>query len=369
MDEVIGAVSLIGLAFFAVLESVLFSECVLCILEKDRRWRRMFLISFGLIVFLAVIYTWVPGAFGMEITVSDLEVPIENGMLFRNFGLMCLLNGGSILLAVGKHLWRSYKDKTKPVGKFIRVELLFVAGFGVLGGLCAANDTVIDVPLSRGTARAILLLFALLGGGALAYFFLSDRRDKKAQKKEEAVPASPQAAPQPPRQAPRQAVSSGDEAEYLRVAEQRKRLAAAGDYASQIPLLIKATELHIDNVKKANLWNWMGAAYEKIHSCEKGVECYRMALQFDRDNPAALNNLALTAAENADWETAKRYMQKALQEAEKRGYSLGLYYANCGYICGCSGDRQTAEYLLKQAEENGYPAAELRTVRNKAGLS
>ena len=156
--------------------------------------------------------------------------------------------------------------------------------------------------------------------------------------------------------------------EFDRVVSEKDRLKALGDYASQIPLLTKATELDVDGQRKARIWNYLGMAYEQLKSPQKAEECYRSALLFDKDNPASHNNIALLCSDRGDHVTALRHMDTAIPAAKARQQGLGVYYGNYALIAGRGGNMSRAEDYLVLAKNAGYDDASIRSVRQKLGM-
>ena len=143
---------------------------------------------------------------------------------------------------------------------------------------------------------------------------------------------------------------------------------AAGDAASAIPMLIEATSLDLDRVRKARLWNYLGIAYAAVDSPEKAAECYRTAQRVDPDSPSGYNNLAMFEVDRKNYEAAQQNMALAVQKAEKRGLNVGNCYANYALAAGLNGDLNLARDYLQRAEKAGYDAGEIATVRRRLGL-
>ena len=73
-------------------------------------------------------------------------------------------------------------------------------------------------------------------------------------------------------------------------------------------------------------------------------------------------------AKTAGSRVPARSASLAMDAVKKRGVSLGVCYANQGYIAGMNGDRALAEDCLQKAELAGCSAAGLATIRKKPGM-
>ncbi len=163
-------------------------------------------------------------------------------------------------------------------------------------------------------------------------------------------------------------VPADPDARYDQVVAERRRLEEQQNYTGQIPLLTEATGLPVEGPKKAAIWNYLGLAYEHIGAKDRGMECYKTALSFDADNPASLNNIALLKSDLGEHEEARRYMKSALDAAVKRGWKLGLYYANYASVTGKAGFLKEAEEHLAKAEKAGYSSRKIAVIRSQLGL-
>lgn len=330
---------------FQLLPLFLYDDLIESILAKDRSWFRYLFACLCSLLLLTLFSSYATGRLHYQLLVFDMDMSLIPGAFIQHFGLHLLLQALAIVLALGKYLWSVIRRRRRFRWAFFGIELLFAAG------CCAAGYGLIRdrrvLPFGKELDAVYALAFALLLFG----IYRGLRGVLQSRK-----PAS--------------AASSGaDEAEYRRVLDERKRLGAQGDYASQIPLLLKATGLTLSPFQRSTIWNLLGLAYENTASPERALSCYQTALQFDTGNPWALNNLALLQAERGENRRALKNMERALREKEKRDGELGLFYANYGYICGLAGKRDKAENYLKKAETAGYDAAAVRRLRGRLGLN
>jgi tetratricopeptide (TPR) repeat protein len=302
---------------------------------------------------MTVLYTWLPGIIGGEITYFDGLISLSDGALYQNLGILLLLHAFSIVAVIVKDLWKVVRRKAKFNGRFTGAMFGFAVVYAILGILFVKNDRVVELDCSAGA-----YVIALVMVGAVLFFIV---------KRMFTAWSAPDAAPQ--KSAPAKTITSAEAAEeFAKVLAEKDRLTGAGDYASQVPLLTKATELPLSGPDKARLWNYLGIAYERTNSPQRSMTCYQTALKFDR-SPSSLSNLALLESDNRNFGTAAQYMDAAIAEAKKRGLGLALYYSNYAYIVGMSGDRAAAQEYLNQAAANGCDAGTIDTIRRKIGLS
>ena len=345
---------------------ILFFEAVVCmvytgfiesLLQKNRAWIRFLAIWVGLLLFQTGIYTWLPGKLNLEISYFDGVVKFADGALVMNLALVLFLHSAGIALAALGHLWKAIRKKVKLNGKFVLLELAITALLVFIGIKLAERAEAVPEPAGDGKACIMIII----GLALMLWAYLNIRKNRqrlqqKAAGQRNGAPAQP-------------AVPSGSPQEqFAWVVAEKDRLKAMGDYASQIPLLTKATELNVDGQSKARIWNYLGMAYEQMKSPGKAEECYRSALRFDKDNPASLNNLALLCSDRGDHATALRHMEAAIPAAKARNQALGVYYGNYALIAGREGNISRAEDYLKLAKSAGYDDASIQSVRRQLGM-
>lgn len=359
MGDIVFLILTVGVIALDTVEYLLFALSVVALLEKDKKWYRGLLASIGVLLFMTVLYTWMPAIIGGELSFFDELITLRDGALFQNLGILLLLHAFSILSVIVKDLWKVVRRKEKFSGRFTGVESGFCVAYALLGILFVRNDRVVELDCSTG-AYVIALVIV---GAVLFYIVKGMLTGNKESGAAKAVPGTGTA-----NTAPAKTMPSAEAAEeFSRVVVEKDRLTRMGDYASQIPLLTKATELALSGPDKARLWNYLGIAYERTNSPQRSMVCYQTALKFDQ-SPSSLSNLALLESDNRNYGTALRYMDAAIAEAKKRGTGLAVYYSNYAYIAGMSGDKAAAQEYLNMAASHGCDAGTIETIRRKIGL-
>ncbi|MBR6206268.1 MAG: tetratricopeptide repeat protein [Oscillospiraceae bacterium] len=356
---------------FEIVVAVVFTFLIEAILKKNKIWVRLLAIWVGLLLFQTGIYTWLPGKLGLVVSFMDGEVEFTDGALIGNLSLIMFMHSLSIGLSMLSHIWKAIRKKVKFNGKFVLVEIAVIAVLIFLGiqVMNRAETEVIPAEQSKITAIIVVGLILILWGFRSikkTVGKISNGAPSEAEKKPEHAGKAPErkkpaaAAPTPSAADPMQ--------EFSRVVAEKDRLKALGDYASQIPLLTKATELDVDGKSKARIWNYLGMAHEQLRSPQKAEECYRNALLFDKENPASHNNLALLCSDRGDHQAALRHMEAAIPAAKARHQEMGLYYGNYALIAGKGGNLSRAEDYLILAKSAGYDEASIQSIRRQLGL-
>ena len=345
---------------------ILFFEAVVCmvytgfiesLLQKNRAWIRFLAIWVGLLLFQTGIYTWLPGKLNLEISYFDGVVKFADGALVMNLALVLFLHSAGIALAALGHLWKAIRKKVKLNGKFVLLELAITALL-VFAGIKLVERAEAE-PGPAGDGKAGIMIIIGLALMLWAYLSVRKNRQRLQQKTAEQRDGAPAQLAEP---------AGSPQEQFARVVAEKDRLKAKGDYASQIPLLTKATELNVDGQSKARIWNYLGMAHEQLKSPRKAEESYQNALRFDKDNPASHNNLALLYSDRGDHAAAQRHMEAAIQAAKARNQALGIYYGNYALISGKAGNISRAEDYLILAEKAGYDEASIRSVRRQLGM-
>ena len=252
-----------------IVSAYYYGDCVDRLLKKDRRWINSLLGCISIMLILTLIFTWLPGRIGYEVTLIDEElITLKDGALFQNLALMCVAQAFAIVLAVVKYLWAVIRRKQKFSFPFLAVEFLFAAAFVTAAVYLAQNDTVIPFKEDTGTAYIVTALIA--GAGILLFFWPADsgngenRTSAQSGKKEKNR---------------KETVAREDLARFAQLMERKNQLTQAGDYAALIPLLTEATGWKVGKEQKVRIWNYLGMAYEQIGSNERAEECYRTAMK------------------------------------------------------------------------------------------
>lgn len=314
------------------------------LLQKNRLWIRYFLIGIGVLLFQTALFSWLPGRVELEYSLFEGTLVFEDGALFHNLGFLLLAYSMGIGIMVLKYLWQVIRKKESFSGKLFLLEVVFCAVGCVLSVPLINNTYVIHFEGGEAAGTIVLLILAVVGAILVIWGFKTTRSEKK-QKESERLQKEQSAAPQQPQT---ESLSPFDQ-----LVAEKNRLTKQGDYASQIPLLIEATGLDVDDLRKAIIWNYLGIAYRETNSANKSSECFQTALQLDKNNPSAYNNLALYYAEKKDFVLAETYMNTAVAKAKDRRIDLHVFYENYALIAGQSGDMQKARGYLRLAEEAG----------------
>ena len=259
---------------FLVCETVsayFYSDCIDRLLNKDRRWINGLLGSVSIMLILTLVYTWLPGRIGAEVTLFEELITLKDGALFQNLAMMSIAQALAIGIAVVKYLWAVIRRKQKFSLPFLAVEFLFAAAFCTAGVYLAQNETVIPFENDTGAAYVVTGLIALAGLILFIWLSVSDTEEKKPQAQDGRKNRKER---NQSRTSPQQELENY---RFEQLVQKKNFLTEKGDFASQIPLLTEATGWKLDKEKKARVWNYLGMAYEQIGSGERAEECYRTA--------------------------------------------------------------------------------------------
>ena len=385
MRDIIFLFCTVGIVAFEFVVGFFLTESMRGILRKDKHWYVPLFICIGLMLFLAALYSWLPGRLGAAVTIFDGALVFEDGAFVKNFGIMFGLQAFGTVLSLCRYLWSVIRKKEKLYGKVILLELAYAAVFGFICAFLVKNDQVIEIKGGKTAATIVLIVLAALGVALFVIGIKSSKKKKPAARNSQpAAPASPAPAAQPaaPASKPAPAASSPEThaapsaqpadspealAEFQRVVQEKNRLVAANDYASQIPMLIKATELNVNGVLKARIWNYLGMAYGAVGSWQKALDCYRTALDCDPDSYSACTNIGSVYADHGDKQAAVEYTAKALSIAKQKGADLKNVSINYVYALAKKGDKEAAEAALGQAKQAGVDDASIAALRRIIG--
>lgn len=359
MDFVMGLFG-IGLGIIEVFVAYLYYNSIVVLLGGDRKTSfRIIFSCIGILFVLTAVCTWVPGRFGYAVSIYDESLIIlEDGAFFINLAIVFFVEAFAIFVGLLKYLWSSLRKKTVFDIRFVGLEVLYIGASVFAGLIFKKNDRVYEVKGGNGFAYFIVLVVVTIALIFIVKGIMEDiktKRNDKGETKEKDAAGSQQP-------------TKADIKEFDRIVAEKNRLTKAGDYASQIPLLTKATGLNLDGPRKAKIWNYMGLAYWELNSPERSRECYQTALTFDPHNPGSLTNLARVEAESNNFRKAKEYMDQSIAEAKKRGMNLSSYYANYALICEKAGEKKNVQKYLQLASEAGYDRTKLEKIRRRAGL-
>ena len=274
-----------------------------------------------------------------------------------------MLQAMAIGLAVLKYFWSLIRHKQEFYWEWLALEILFIAVNTAVGVFLFRIET--KLPIGKNMDLVYIAAACLLSYGI--YRCLSGIKLEAGD-----------SAPAPHAQAEAAAVTQATKdpsvpdavyKRYLQIMDDRKRLEKEGNYTAEIQLLLEATGLPVEGSMKATVWVCLGVAYENTGSIKRSIECYQTALKFEKDNPWALNNLALLKSEAGEHETARQYMKTAIDEVLKRGKNPAKYYANYAQITGLAGYREEAEEYLKKSASLGYSADIISRIRKRVGLN
>ena len=374
-----------GIVMIGALETFYYNACIDCILNKYSEWKRYLLMCLGVIVFQAVLFSWLPAATNTKMTMLDGLIEFEGGKVIKNLGILCFVQMVCIALGLLRHFWNAIRKRTRFSGKFVLLEIVFIAVFAFAGYHLVENDSTVAFSGNSRFGDLVLLALAALGFCMFVYGIRIGTKEKNQQNAAQTqAPQNGQNAQQKqtagnaqqPLKAsgnnpasPVNANNTENAAErFEKIRAERNRLLSLGDYVSQIPLLEKATSLPLDSVRKAMLWNYLGLAYANTGSGKKSEECYLTALRFNPGNASSMNNLALLYADEKRFQSAVQYMEKAMDAARKSNQPLGMFWGNYAYIVGKKGDKDLAADYLKNASEAGFDEASIRSIRSQIGL-
>lgn len=362
IDVIINIIVGVSILLFDFIVCEIYSQGIHSILRKERRWVRYFMIWVGLLLFQTLVYSWLPGRFGLEITYLDGLVSFTDGAFIRNLGVVLLLHTAGILLALLKYLWGVIRKKSPFLWQFALLEAGIAGICLVIGIHLVKNRSVVQFEGGKAAATAAVLILAVVLLVLVILGLRAMKREKKSSGNAKTKSPAGSGATQ-------KASAEDPIARFDQIVEEKNRLTRSGNYAAQIPLLTEATGLALDNMRMARIWNYMGLAHEGLQSPQKAEESYRTALRFDPENPSSHNNLALLYSAGRKHDLALRYMDLALAEAKKRKLNLGLFYGNYALVVGRSGDKSKANDYLRLAKTAGYGEQDIQTIRRQLGLS
>jgi tetratricopeptide (TPR) repeat protein len=304
-----------------------------------------------------LVYSWLPGRFGLEITYLDGLVSFTDGAFIRNLGVVLLLHTAGILLALLKYLWGVIRKKSPFLWQFALLEAGIAGICLVIGIHLVKNRSVVQFEGGKAAATAAVLILAVVLLVLVILGLRAMKREKKSSGNAKTKSPAGSGATQ-------KASAEDPIARFDQIVEEKNRLTRSGNYAAQIPLLTEATGLALDNMRMARIWNYMGLAHEGLQSPQKAEESYRTALRFDPENPSSHNNLALLYSAGRKHDLALRYMDLALAEAKKRKRILAFSTATMPSSsdgAGINPRRMTISGLQRQ------PAMGSRIFRPSAG--
>ena len=353
----------LALVMLKLWESFIFTDALDSLLEKNGRWIKPMLKWAGLILFETALVSWLPGRTGMQIVILDDVEVFTDGAVFRNLGVLLLLHAAGVGLAAAKHVWAVIRKRKALSGRLLFLEIVSCAASVLIGIKLVQSDYVMQFEGGEEAGNIVMILLALIGGGGFLYLFWDDRKQKNKAKTAVETPHEEQ-----PPAAEAVAPMTNTDARFNQIIAEKNRLTGEGDYASQIPLLIEATGLDVDEKRKRRIWNLLGIAYEQVGSADRAAECYHTAQRFDPESPSCYNNLGLLHAKKGEYGIAARHMHTALEKANKRNQNLGLYYANYARVLGKSGDLPGAKEMLRLASQAGYDRESVEDIKKQIGV-
>ena len=351
----------ISLVLIDLIVVLLFNECIQLLFQKDRQWFRLFLFWLGILFVQTALYSWLPGRVGAELSLYDGTFVLEDGALIRNLGYIILAHVVGFVLSLLKYIWHVITGKDKIRWKPVLLETAIICAIAVIASQLIRSEYVIHFAGGEALGKAVMIILAVIGGSAVVMGFRQARMEKRAAKKEPGTAAGAKKA------AVKQDMAPEVRARFDQIMAEKNRLAAQGDHASQIPLLIEAVGLDVDDTSKARIWNYLGAAYKQIDGEEKAAECFRNGINIDPGHPSSYINLAFYLSDKKEYNTAIRYADKAIAKAKKRRFDLGQFYAASALFAGQSGDRQKSDKYLQLAKDTGCSPEYLASIQSRLG--
>ncbi len=358
MAEIVGVViQVIGL-----LVVYIFSDMVDCILKKDKRWFRYFLIWMGILIFQTVYFSLLPSQFGIITYYEELDVTYEDGALIRNFGIQLIFHALGMIVAVVKYLWSVARKKAKLDVRFLLLEAAICSICIYISIQLIQIEDVIHFEKGDIYAIALMVVFGFIGFISI-FFEIQDIRSRQEPNQESTdnSEANSQSGTKIP--------SKETIARFEEVVAEKERLTEIGDYASQIFLLNEATGLDLDPTRKSKIWNYLGIAHTELNSEDNAAECFRTAQRIDPGHPSSYLNLAMYYTDKKEYKTALKNAEIAIKKAQIRKFSMGVFYANYAKILGISGNLSKAKDNLRLAEEAGYDKNAIISIKKQLGIS
>ena len=167
-------IEIIFVVSFAVIGYVyiqLYNDCIERLLDKKSGWFNRLLLSLAVIVYVSLLYTWLPHKLGYAISLFDDAFVLEGGAIYQNLMIMCIVTALSIFLGLLSHIWKSIRRKVKFSGRFFFLEVFFIAAFVFVAIRLSNNFTVLE--FSNESDTKFLAGFIIVG------FFLAVRIKKR----------------------------------------------------------------------------------------------------------------------------------------------------------------------------------------------
>ena len=282
-------IPLLGILIFMLCQSLpiyFYNKLYSCVMKKDKRWFLCFLSFLCALLLLALVSCYVTERMGVSISFIDEELDFPKGAFFMWLGLGLIIQVISILISVFKHFWSIIRGKEKIDWSFLGFEFLFVAIF-VVAVLYLFRIKIIwptgkDADVKYIASAAVLSIICLMG-------YLNIKGTKTDSSGESSADTSTSKTVT----GENSSNSADSDARYAQIINRCEELKKEGKYGAQIPLLLEATELPVNDKKKLIIWQNLGLAYDNIGSKERAAECYNTAKKYEMgssDSSQALNH-------------------------------------------------------------------------------
>ena len=172
--------SALGLMVFSIADTWAFNTGMERIVEKQRGWLRFFFLFIVLLGGETVLFSWLPGKAGCEISMMNGMFVFEDGLYIGNFGKMLLIEafliGGGFL----KYIFSCIRGRRKPRGRLVLADLAFCAGFAAAGVRLVQDTRVFRLPGSEAAGEAVVCAVTAIGVGMLLWL-VTDSFGSKAK--------------------------------------------------------------------------------------------------------------------------------------------------------------------------------------------
>ena len=194
MNELVLQVVTVSLVLIDIIVAIIYTTSIELIYEKNRAWVFCFLFWLGIVLLQAVLYSWLPGRIGAEMTYMGEAIVLEDGALIRNCGYIILIHELGIGYALLKYIWNVIRKKERFNGKFFMLEFFIGALLCAVAILLMQSDFKMDYEGGETFASVLTAILFIVGIGFLLtgiILFYKEEKKKKAVKKSEQASSRP----------------------------------------------------------------------------------------------------------------------------------------------------------------------------------
>lgn len=169
VNETVLEFSTFGFLAISLVENFAFNTGAKRLADKHRGWLRYFFLFVALLGAETVLFSWLPGKAGCEISMLDGACVFEDGVYIGNFGMMLVVQALLIGIAFLKYLFFSIRGRQRLSGRLILANLIFCAGFAAAGLRLINDRRVFRLPGSAASGEAVIYGITALGAGLMLW--------------------------------------------------------------------------------------------------------------------------------------------------------------------------------------------------------